>query len=179
MRACWTRCCEEIQIDVATRATARPFEPGPRLCHSTRNSHRFACRRFVYHQRADGSPAPQVIDHFFESLATDRGASARGVVLSGIGSDGTQGLSSFASARNRLRRIKNSCSSTACQKRDRVGRCRCCIAAGAIAAELATAHPSRATAAPREIRFRPQRSDIDEILAAAVPLEWVDFSQYK
>src|SRR5882724_5457170 len=43
-------------------------------------------------KRADGSPAPQVIDHFFESLATDRGASARGVVLSGIGRDGTQGL---------------------------------------------------------------------------------------
>lgn len=35
---------------------------------------------------------PTVIDQFFASLARDQRAQARGVVLSGIGSDGTQGL---------------------------------------------------------------------------------------
>jgi two-component system CheB/CheR fusion protein len=37
-------------------------------------------------------PKPTAIDHFFASLAADRHVSARGVVLSGTGSDGTEGL---------------------------------------------------------------------------------------
>ncbi len=44
--------------------------------------------------RASGvrSARPTVIDHFLTSLAIDRGSAARGVVLSGVGNDGTEGL---------------------------------------------------------------------------------------
>lgn len=48
-----------------------------------------------------GHAPARTVDHLFESLAADQGASAVGVVLSGMGSDGSQGLRAL-SARGAL-----------------------------------------------------------------------------
>ena len=48
--------------------------------------------------RGEGRKAPMAIDHFFRSLAADRGARAIGVVLSGTASDGTLGLGAIRAA---------------------------------------------------------------------------------
>jgi two-component system CheB/CheR fusion protein len=46
----------------------------------------------VLHQRTRTSTDPLLIDHFLTSLALDQGEQAVAIVLSGTGSDGTQGL---------------------------------------------------------------------------------------
>ena len=48
-------------------------------------------------EKNSGSPA-RSIDHFLKSLAVDRGASAIGVILSGAGSDGAEGLRAIKDA---------------------------------------------------------------------------------
>ena len=63
-------------------------------------------QRVLYLQpRSESSNPYYPIDHFFSSLAEDQGPNAVGVILSGNGSDGAQGL----------RAIKNACGITFCQ----------------------------------------------------------------
>ena len=57
--------------------------------------------RLRVHRRDESARPPMPIDTFMRSLAAERKASAIGVVLSGTGSDGTQGLKAIRAAGGR------------------------------------------------------------------------------
>ena len=131
--------------------------------------------------RENGDRLPTVIDHFLGSLALDRRASARGVVLSGVGSDGTEGLT----------RIHELGGHTFVQEPHTAqfdGMPASAIHAGCvdfvlsprkIAAQLVNDGRPLRTAAPRENSTVKPRDYLDDILSALFQSSGVDFSHYK
>ncbi|MBI2685902.1 MAG: PAS domain S-box protein [Acidobacteria bacterium] len=125
------------------------------------------------------------IDRFFESLAEDRGASAVGIVLSGGGSDGAQGL----------RAIKSHFGMTYCQDpltAQHSAMPHSAVATGAVDAVLSPAEiarslselPSHPSPAPistdDELDTSPEdRKHFSRILGLLKARHAVDFNQYK
>jgi two-component system CheB/CheR fusion protein len=133
-------------------------------------------------ERRKPGPVPTVIDHFFSSLARDRGADARGVVLSGIGSDGTIGLKlihecggiTFAQEPHTAQfdsmpksAIQSGCVDFVLPPRK--------IAVKLLRADRVVRHGALAEESPPE----KGRDHFSEILAALFQSSGVDFSQYK
>jgi len=132
MRACWTRCWRRNPNERATRGERHDVEPDHSMSFNPELTS-ICVPAFCLPPTRRRQPGTQVIDHFFGSLATDRRRNARGVVLSGIGSERNPRSQVHSRARrNRLAQDpKTAQFDSMPSKRNRVGRCRCCICAGA------------------------------------------------
>lgn len=82
------------EIEQSTRVQARHIYVIPPNCDL---AIREGVLELTPREKNSGSPA-RSIDHFLKSLAVDRGASAIGVILSGAGSDGAEGLRAIKDA---------------------------------------------------------------------------------
>jgi two-component system CheB/CheR fusion protein len=83
-----------LEIEPNTRVQARHIYVIPPNCDL---AIRDGVLELTPREKNSGSPA-RSIDHFLKSLAVDRGASAIGVILSGAGSDGAEGLRAIKDA---------------------------------------------------------------------------------
>ena len=144
-------------------------------------------QRALYLQpRSESSNPYYPIDHFFSSLAEDQGANAIGIVLSGNGSDGAQGL----------RAIKSACGITFCQDEQSAkfggmphsailtGEVDWVLSPAGIARELAKIKSHTITASPVPLADsspNPAESEneLRRIIGLLKSATNVDFGQYK
>ncbi len=105
---------ESQLAEILARATAMPVTQATDGIRAEANhiyvvppNHEMTIRDRILHlqPRADSHHPHYPIDHFFSSLAEDQSSNAVGIILSGNGSDGAQGI----------RAIKNACGLTFCQ----------------------------------------------------------------
>ncbi|MBI5071083.1 MAG: PAS domain-containing protein [Deltaproteobacteria bacterium] len=121
------------------------------------------------------------IDLFFRSLAADQGAGCVGVVLSGMGSDGTQGLQAIQEAGGLAMVQEPSSAAFDAMPRSAIeaGIADVVAPAGALPARLVSFLRARPKAAPAESGGRVGLSTLERIAALLRTRTGHDFSQYK